>query len=87
LDAVYDLKYRSFSIGPTQIHSEIALLLGFFDRSPRRSVLEIGTGLERTIIVFQVASQDAILIEGSDEAWSTERGAGLCRNGYLGIGY
>jgi predicted O-methyltransferase YrrM len=63
LDTVYDFKYRSFSIAPTQIRSEIASLLGFLEHSPPRSILEIGTGLGGTIILFaSVASEDATLI-------------------------
>jgi predicted O-methyltransferase YrrM len=63
LDAVHAFEYRRFSLGPSQIASE---LLGFLEtvREMRpRSIVEIGTGLGgTTVLLTRVAADDAIVV-------------------------
>jgi predicted O-methyltransferase YrrM len=63
LDVVYEFRYGRISVVPTQIRSEIARLLEFLTPLRPRAVLEIGTGLGGTFILFgAVASDDARLV-------------------------
>lgn len=63
LDVVYDFKYGSLSVAPSQIRSEIASLARFLQELRPKIVLEIGTGLGGTLLLFShVASEDATLI-------------------------
>lgn len=63
LDFAYNFRLAELTIVPSQVRSEFGALLGMLERTPPRTVLEIGTARGGTLFLFtRVASPEAILI-------------------------
>jgi cephalosporin hydroxylase len=63
LDFAYNFRFADLAIVPIQVHSELRSLLRMLERTPPRTVLEIGTAYGGTLFLLtRVASPDAILI-------------------------
>lgn len=63
VDFAYNFRFADLTILPIQIRSEFRALLGMLERTPPRTVLEIGTARGGTLFLFtRVSSPEAILI-------------------------
>lgn len=63
LDFAYDFRYGDLAIVPIQVRSELRALLGVLERSPPKTVLEIGTAFGGTLFLLsRVSSPDALLV-------------------------
>lgn len=63
LDFAYKFRFGELAITPIQIRSEVRALLGMLERTPPRTVLEIGTAYGGTLFLLtRVSRPDATLI-------------------------
>jgi len=63
LDFAYNFRFGDLTLLPIQVRSEFRALLGMLERTPPRTVLEIGTARGGTLFLFtRVSSPEAILI-------------------------
>lgn len=63
LDLAYNFRFGELTIAPAQVRSEFRALLEMLERTPPRTVLEIGTARGGTLFLFtRVSSPEAILI-------------------------
>jgi len=63
LDLAYNFRFADLAIVPIQVRSELRALLGVLERTPPKTVLEIGTAYGGTLFLLtRVSHPDAILV-------------------------